>query len=150
MALPDTSGINVNTALLEVLQSLNAPDQMEPITSEDAQSIQGSRPTLVDPNAEFDSLANTGGQNGVQQEEGFESVDDFLNSNDLETVFGVDQELKPSAEGLTTGTNYFILMAEVELDGIKRRSYSLLKRSLDTKTNSIRVRSVRRSSEDLF
>lgn len=146
VALPDNAaGINVNTALPQVLQSLNAATESGPITEEYAEILQNSRPVLPDVNVENEQL------NAAEvKEEGFSDVGDFLSANEVETVFGTTTDLKPDPNGLTTGSSYFFLIAEVEIDKVKRRNYSLLKRDVDPRTNATSVLVLRRGSEDIF
>ena len=73
-----------------------------------------------------------------------------MNSNELETVFSADSELQPEQGGLTTGSQYFELFAELEIEGVTRHVYSLLKRDVDPKSNATRVRVFRRGTEELF
>jgi general secretion pathway protein K len=145
VALPEPNGINVNTAVVTVLQGLNKPEQIEPLSSEDAQMLSDSRPSSLSEVTNGDALVNS----SSKEQKGFENVAGFLSSKESKTVFGAGDNLIPK-EGLTTGSNYFILTAEVELDTIKRRSYSLLKRTIDNKTNLIKISVIRRSSESLF
>lgn len=146
IALPDTLGININTAITEVMQSLNGKAEEEPLALVDAETLENSRPVLKGPDEEENPLNASAPNN----EDAFTTVEDFLNANAVEALFGTDDELKPSAEGLTTGSHYFILIAEVQLNDVKRKWYSLLKRDVDPQTNSIRVRVVRRDGDDIF
>jgi len=147
IALPDnTSGINVNTALPQVLQSLNSSEESVPITDEDAETLKNSRPVLAGQGSEESPLSNV----ADVKEDGFTSVEDFLDSSEVEALFGSDQELMPALDGLTTGSDYFLLTLEVELDTIKRRMYSLLKRSVDPKTSVAQLYVIKRGSEDIF
>lgn len=146
IALPDsTAGINVNTALPQVLQSLNSPEESVPITDEDAETLKNSRPVLAvqdGDNSPLNAAAEV-------KTDGFSSVEEFLGDSGVETIFP-SKELKPPIGGLTTGSEYFLLTLEVELDTIKRRMYSLLKRYSDPKTSAAQIYVIKRSSEDIF
>ncbi len=150
VAIPDTAaGINVNTVSSDIMRSLNSKEETVPLSEEDGKTLESSRPVKVDRDSEDDG-ARTAVNDGTKKQEGFTKVEDFLDSNDIGTIFGSDVELHPEVGGLTTGSNYFLLSTELEINGVTRRGVSLLKRDTDQNTGKIAVRVVRRSSEDVF
>lgn len=145
VALPETVGININTASVDVLRSLNGSEETAPISLEDAELVEASRPVLESTNTE-----NEASDNVEKVTDGYENTQNFIDSNTVETVYSSDDTLKPVADGLTTGSDYFILSTEVEIDRVKRRSVSLLKRNTNPRTNAIQVQVIKRSTSDIF
>lgn len=162
VALPDSQvGININTAPIEVMRALNLRTAPEPLPLEDAQTLESSRPLKKDGVIVDDPLQN--GQSN-QPDKGHAEVKDFLDSSEFVQVFGVPERGPPSGppgsppppnnlpapEGLTTETQYFLLTAEVEIDKVIRRSYSMLRRKTEPRTNAYRMHTVRRGTESVF
>jgi general secretion pathway protein K len=147
IALPDQSGININTAPAEIMRTLNSNTEVTPISEEDSKTLESSRATAP--------IENNNGENvqvasNEEKKEGFSEIKDFLDSNEVGQVFSTDAKLHPEVAGLTTGSNFFLLKAEVEIDEVSRRIYSLLERDTDSKTNKTRVRVIRRGSEEVL
>lgn len=141
IALPDsTVGINIQTASSEVLQSINESTVEIPLDKADADSLQSAFPIA----GQSEDL--TGESN-----DGFKNVGEFFNSSEFQQVFGADSSLWPLEDGLTTGSDFFILNALVEVEGsdVQRQGTSLLKRYKD-KDGTIQVRVVRRGSSNIL
>ncbi len=120
IALPNTQGINVNTASLTVMRSLNQVNVETPLSEEDANTLISFRPSGVSAET---NLQSTSSANGA-----YESVNDFLESSSANTVFDADSKLWPPAQGLRTGSEYFILSAEAKIVNYRRRQLSIIKR----------------------
>ncbi len=149
IAIPDTAaGMNINTVSSEIMRTLNSKEETVPLSEQDGSTLESTRPVKVDKNSEDGE--RTVVNDGTKKQEGFTKIEDFLDSNEVGTIFGSDTELQPVADGLTTGSNYFLLSSELEINGVTRRGVSLLKRDTDQNTGKIAVRVVRRSSEDVF
>ena len=86
---------------------------------------------------------------GFRIQTAYGNVDDFLNSVDAQQVFGQDAAVRPSTDGLTTGSRYFLLKTEVAIVDLKRRTYSLLLRADDAR-DATRDRVIRRASDDVL
>jgi len=159
VALPDKAmGINVNTAPVEVLRTLNLKTEPEPSTLEDAQTLESSRPLKKDGVVDDDPLQSS---QGGQADKGYEDIEEFINSSEFVNLFGTAQSPAspsdpdppnnlPVKDGLTTETHYFLLTAEVEIDKVIRRSYSMLRRKKELRTNAFRMHTVRRATENVF
>ena len=131
IALPDsTAGININTANATLMRALNQPGVATPLSESDAEALVASRPKEGDQNASA-----------------FKNTADFLNSGDLHSILGDAPDLLPPEEGLTTGSDFFLISAEIELAGVQRQAYSLVQRSKD-KQGAIQVRVIQRGSEE--
>ena len=145
-ALPRAdAGININTALPEIMRTINGIGELTPVDEESGDTLSSSRPILEgDDNGEI-------GQDGqANKEEGFKSVEAFMQSEEVTSVFGQDENLLPSTDGLTTGTGYFLLRSDIQLGSLRRQVYSLLQRSQDPESNVVRVSVIRRGSDDVF
>lgn len=145
-ALPATDAVvNINTALPEIMRTINSIAEVTPIDEENGDRLSSSRPVLEeDDNAEI-------GQDGqANKEEGFKTVEAFIQSDAVASVFGQDANLLPTTDGLTTGTSYFLLRSDIQLGNLRRQVYSLLQRSQDSDTNGLSVNVIRRGSDDAF
>ena len=136
-ALPDEqAGLNINTAKIELLRTLGDQETNTPLDQEDAQRIQEmvpAAPTEAQTD-EFERPPN------ADLEDGFEDIQEFLNSEAIETIFGLEDEEKPLVTQLTTGSRYFILSTEIEIGNVKRRAYSLVKRGTTPEEPSLVIR----------
>jgi len=113
IALPPDSKLNVNTALPQVLQSLNGQNVLTPLTLEEVQEM------LLDRGEEL---------------KGFENLGDFQSSHGVTTAIGTTKGssgggLDPS--DLVVNSNYFIFKGETQVGDRIRRSRSILKREGD-------------------
>ncbi|MBX2808987.1 MAG: type II secretion system minor pseudopilin GspK [Cellvibrionaceae bacterium] len=143
VALPDSNaGINVNTAKRAILRTLTAAAVETPLDESDAQILEASRP----PAPDAQQAATEAEDNTVT--EGFDDLQAFFQSSAAATVFGADASVWPSAEGLTTGSHYFLLSAEAQIDETRRRGYSLLKRDLNN--GQPRTVVIRRATTEYF
>jgi len=134
VALPNTEGFNLNTALPALLRSLNERNTETPLALADAENLISTRPKVRQEAEDLGQAAN----------EAFESVDAFLNSSGTAQIFGNDPELWPSSEGLRTGSEYFILTAQVEIANYQRQQLSILKReAIDSGFKSSVIRRTR-------
>lgn len=123
VTLPDEkAGININTAKLEVLRSLNSPEIEVPLDPADAEVLMTGLPQLNSANAL--ELSNDAG-------ESYKQVSSFLSSDYVQSVFGSDATLLPPQEGLTTGSEYFLMEGEVSLGDIERTLFSLIRRVIN-------------------
>lgn len=140
VALPDESApLNVNTAKLAVLRSLGNVNTNTPLSEEDGKSLQESVPASPEQETQqtennFEPAPNT------SLEDGFNDVPEFLDSSAIESIFGIDPNEKPVDTLLDTGSQYFILKAEIEIGDVKRRVYSLLKRGASANDRPVVIR----------
>ena len=145
VVLPDVeAGINVNTAKLAIMRSITSPLEEEPMSVEDGEVLVSGRPPSPNDNSEegaFEAInANT---------DGFSKVSDFIADTNAATIYSTDPELLPTEQGLTTGSNYFLLNSEVQIAESVRNGYSLLKRDRDS-NNQHRVMVIKRSTTDVL
>jgi len=143
IALPNAEGFNINTASLALIRSLNQPNVETPLTEQDAVMLVSNRPlmTVVDNDNDLDEPPLT---------EAYESVEDFLASNEASQVFGVDPIFWPSVNGLRTGSQYFILTAKVSMLDYQRSQISIIKRESTTDgAKSVKTKVIRRTREQL-
>lgn len=117
IALPNADiGLNVNTASLEVVRSLNKQSILTPLLEEEAQTLKDE----IDPDV------------------GAATVDEFLALPSASTLFGGDGENSSfDTAGLTTASDYFLFFGEVAVGDHTKRGNSLLKRE-DGKVSTIR------------
>jgi general secretion pathway protein K len=95
--------LNIHTASAAVLRSINADDDLSPLSVADGQALVEQR-----------------------QAAGFADLEDFLSS----PVFASKQEQMQKAKSLLgESTGYFLLSAEVEVADRRMRLYSVLQRS---------------------
>jgi general secretion pathway protein K len=145
-ALPRAdAGININTALPEIMRTINGIEELTPIDEENGDTLSSSRPIL-----EGDDSGEIGQGGQANKKEGFKTVEAFMQSEEVASVFGQDENLLPSTDGLTTGTGYFLLRSDIQLGNIRRQVYSLLQRSQDPENDVVRVSVIRRGSDDVF
>jgi len=112
-ALPEATNLNINTAPAAVLLSLS--DKM---TAADAESLVAAR---------------SGGDGSEDGEQGFASVAEFLQRDELAGT-GVDPA------GLSLASSYFLIESTVQFAGRSQRLYSLLRRD-DTGKSVVLARS---------
>ena len=133
VALPDpAASININTASKALMQTLNQPVAEVPLQLAEAETLISSRET-----------------HRTQTDHAFEKSNDFLVSNEVQSVFGSDPKLWPNEQGLTTGSNFFLMTAEIEIAGVKRLTHSLFLRDKD-KNGALRVRVIRRGTGEVL
>ena len=95
--------LNIHTASATVLRSINADDDLSPLSAAEGEALVEQR-----------------------QAEGFADIDSFLES----PVFAGKQEQMAQAKaGLGESTSYFLLSAEVEVADRRMRLYSVLQRN---------------------
>ncbi|MFT6102957.1 MAG: general secretion pathway protein K [Granulosicoccus sp.] len=143
IALPNAEGFNINTASLALIRSLNQPNVETPLTEQDAVMLVSNRPlmTVVGSTSDLDEPPLT---------EAYESVEDFLTSNEASQVFGGDPIFWPSVNGLRTGSEYFILTAKVSMLDYQRSQISIIKRESTTDSaKSVKTKVIRRTREQL-
>ncbi|MFT6791106.1 MAG: general secretion pathway protein K [Cellvibrionaceae bacterium] len=137
VALPDTkAGINIHTALPEVMRTLNSPGIETPLAPAEGETLQASMPVADEPSDQV----------FAGPREGYKTAGAFRSGGDFAAVFGSNQNLWPPADGLSTGSQYFLLSTQMKVGNIERKSYSLLQR---TSSNSgvIEAQVVHRGSE---
>lgn len=102
------AGLNVNTMPPVLLRTLNNPDNLTPLTIEEADQIVEGRGS-----------------------EGYENIQLFQDSDVASMVFGAGQGGQPpiDTQDLTVSSDYFLLFGEVMVGDHVRRSNSLLFRS---------------------
>lgn len=103
-AVPDSAGININTASPRLLRTVNIAADLAPLSDYSGDSLEQRR----------------GGS-------GFASVEAFLNSPELSDL-ARERELL-LGEGLSVESNYFILQARAVIGGKSIASESLLERT---------------------
>ncbi len=122
IALPKDIPMNINTMSISTLRSLNSKSVTQPLSLEDAQ-------LLID----------------ARGEEGFESVQDFLDFPDVITMFDLDNNNRGQqnsasgfdSDGLATQSNFFIFIGETMVNDQMQYSKSMLMR---TDQNVVTVR----------
>lgn len=162
IALPDNSGININTASAPLMRTLNSKNNPEPLGEDDAQLLMNGRPTgaaistrsarepEIGVGAQLSSLSTPSSTDGALtggDKEAFNNISDFSNSEGFQTVFGRDPARWPDLEGLTTGSDYFLLSAQARVVNQYRRRISLLKRV--RKNSVVDTKVIRRSHNQL-
>ncbi len=131
IALPNTEGFNINTASVTVMRTLNQQNVETPLTESDALILIGQRPDTLSSDSE-----NTEKESGSA----YESVEDFLTSSEANQVFDTNPTFWPTAKGLRTGSEYFLLTIEVSLLEYQRRQVSIIKReNIDTGVTALVV-----------
>jgi len=140
VALPDeNAGLNVNTAKLALLRSVGNAKTNTPLEEDDGKRLQELVPAAP-PEASDNNEDNVEPAVNADIEDGFEDVQEFLESDAIESIFGIEAEELPMTAQLTTFSRYFILSTEIEIGGIKRRAYSLLKRGASPSEPSLVIR----------
>ena len=141
IALPSDVGFNVNTALVPVMRSLNQQNIETPLDETDVELLLSDRPIAQ-------QIVRADEQDDViDAREAFESTDEFLASDAISRAFDNDPDFWPDAEGLRTGSEYFILEVEVTINDYQRRQISLLKRELTSE--GVKTKVLRRTRQQL-
>jgi general secretion pathway protein K len=145
IALPSDVGFNVNTALTPVMRSLNQQNIETPLSETDVELLMAERPLVRDvestvsvDNSEIDQ---------TDARKAFESVDDFLASDGVSRAFDNDPDFWPDAQGLHTGSEFFILKSDVTINDFQRRQVSILKRELTSE--GVKTKVLRRTRQQL-
>ena len=141
IALPSDVGFNVNTALVPVMRSLNQQNIETPLDETDVELLLSDRP-IAQQIVRADEQDDV-----VDAREAFESTDEFLASDAIGRAFDNDPDFWPDAEGLMTGSEYFILEVEVTINDYQRRQISLLKRELTSE--GVKTKVLRRTRQQL-
>ena len=141
IALPSDVGFNINTALVPVMRSLNQQNIETPLSESDVELLMSERPLLQEAGA-LDEVENT-----ADTRQAFESVNDFLESDVISRAFDNDPDFWPDAEGLRTGSEFFILETEVIINDYQRQQISLLKRELTPE--GVKTKVLRRTRQQL-
>jgi general secretion pathway protein K len=141
IALPSDVGFNINTALVPVMRSLNQQNIETPLSESDVELLMSERPLLQETGA-LDEVENT-----ADTRQAFESVNDFLESDVISRAFDNDPDFWPDAEGLRTGSEFFIFETEVIINDYQRQQISLLKRELTPE--GVKTKVLRRTRQQL-
>lgn len=129
VVLPNDIGFNINTALPAVMRSLNQQNIDTPLVETEVGLLTEGRP--VSPSAQnAETVEDGNGDGNIQNNQAYESVDDFLSSDGANRAFDIDPDFWPDAQGLRTGSEFFILDVTVTLNESSHRQTSLLKREL--------------------
>lgn len=139
IALPDSTGININTVSATIIRAINEKDIETPISEDDAATLLGQRPSKPDGNTDDELAASASTP--------FETTQAFTESSEFAQVFANDPETWPDVSGLRTGSEYFILSAQVELLDYQRTQLSIIKR--EAAEDSYKARVIRRTREQL-
>lgn len=142
VALPASAGININTASVTIMRSINEKDIDTPISQEDANTLIGQRPVKPE-GGKTDDSSNT----FTTDASPFESTEAFTGSSEFAQIFANDPKAWPPIDGLRTGSEYFILTAQVEMLDYQRYQMSVLKR--ETADDGYKTRIIRRTREQL-
>ncbi|BFM17710.1 GspK family T2SS minor pseudopilin variant XcpX [Maricurvus nonylphenolicus] len=113
VVLPGTQGLNINTASLKLLRTLQSANELEPLSTYDAEQL---------------ILAREGSY--------YRSVKAFLNSEEGRQLAESTGNLQ--TEGLTVASGYFVLYAEVSLVRQRRQLTSVLVRNGESVTPVLR------------
>jgi len=114
IALPDKNiGININTASVEIIRTIHQDAIEEPHSAEDGLSLIEARPR---------GLSDRAGPDEAVTGEAYETIDDFIDSDAADLIFGSDPKNKANNFGLVVGSEYFLLTAEVNLLDYERSS----------------------------
>lgn len=127
-------GLNVNTAPAQLIRAINLSASAEPIDLSDADSLISSRPATAEAKAE----AERDGRIATKESEGFKSIDEFKGTTDFDSVFADNAE-QLNLDGLEVGSDFFILLTDIEINSVQRSSYSLIERTGDKGTYRTRV-----------
>ncbi|MGS2718578.1 type II secretion system minor pseudopilin GspK [Eionea flava] len=148
VVLPNDVGFNVNTALPAVMRSLNQQNIDTPLVESDAALLTEGRP-LAEDTAAIDNNENATAENNseIQDSQAFESVEDFLASDGFSRAFDNDPDFWPDAQGLHTGSEFFILDIEITINTSSHRQMSLLKRELTQE--GVKTKVLRRTRQQL-
>jgi general secretion pathway protein K len=128
IALPNNQGFNINTASVALMRSLNQQNIEAPLSEEAATILMAGRPQNANETA-------------------YESANDFLESSEANQIFDTNPTFWPVANGLRTGSEFFILTAKVSLVGYEQQLTSIIKR-VSTQTG-VKTIVLRRTREQL-
>ncbi|MGH1486801.1 MAG: type II secretion system minor pseudopilin GspK [Cellvibrionaceae bacterium] len=149
VALPNIGlepSLNVNTADVRLLRTVNRNTDPLPIDLADAEQLVVERPKSATANINADDSANTNTSSSTSSKE-FESISDFQGSSDFKAIF-TDPADQPNLDGLDVGSDLFFLVSEIEIGGVNRRNYGLIERSNNAGKYTARV--IRRGSDGIF
>jgi len=110
-ALPDSAVINVNTAGSVIIRSINALDDLQPISESETEAIINAR------DSSFGSTRIAG--SNYSEISGFSAVSDFIEAHPAESLDG---------SGLGIDSAFFLLDATIQFLDRKFRMYSVLYR----------------------
>lgn len=148
VALPNDVGFNVNTALPAVMRSLNQQNIDTPLVESDAALLTEGRPLLNNTaTTENEESISAETESDIQEGQAFESVDDFFASDGFSRAFDNDPDFWPDAQGLHTGSEFFILDIEITINASSHRQMSLLKRELTQE--GVKTKVLRRTRQQL-
>ncbi len=143
IALPDKNiGINVNTAPVEIIRTIHQNAIEEPHSEEDGARLIETRPKRIGDKVESVEAIQASSD---QKEKAYEKVEDFIESDAANLIFGTDTKQKPNASGLQIDSKYFLLTADVKLLDYKRSQTSLLKR--ESTSTGFTTKVIRRNRE---
>lgn len=114
VALPQSAGLNINTASLALLRSLNREDRLNPLPAVTAEQWITER-----------------------GEQGFASLDAFVGGATARDLLRPEGALL-SIEGLSVRSDWFLVVSEVVLEGRERRQLSLLSRDANGQRIALR------------
>ncbi|MDY0007733.1 MAG: type II secretion system minor pseudopilin GspK [Spongiibacteraceae bacterium] len=114
VALPQPAALNLNTAPLALLRSINREDRLDPLPA-----VTAAR-----------WIAERG-------EQGFASVDAFIGGAASQDLLR-PEAAQLSTEGLSVRSNWFLVISDVQLEGRQRRQLSLLHRDANGQRISLR------------
>jgi general secretion pathway protein K len=140
IALPNTEGFNINTAPIALMRSLNQQNVETPLTEQDVEMLISNRPAVT-------PVGDNGDQLEPLSTQAYESVEDFLTSNEASQIFDTNPTFWPSANGLRTGSEYFILTAKVSMLDYQRSQISIVKR--ESTADGVKTKVIRRTREQL-
>ena len=141
VALPSDVGFNINTASVAVMRSLNQQNIEIPLSLSGAELLMSARPMDVD------NIQGGGSTITINTNEAYTSVEDFLASDAAGRAFDIDPDFWPDANGLLTGSEFFILAADVTINDHQRRQESLLKREMTSA--GVKTKVLRRTRQQL-
>lgn len=111
IALPNTLGFNINTAPVELMRVLAQQNVETPLSEEEALQLMAARPSADNKSASA-----------------YETVEQFLTSDVASQIFDTNPTLWPSANGLRTGSQYFLLTTKAQFLKYQSQQISVLKR----------------------
>ncbi|MEO0444287.1 MAG: hypothetical protein AAFZ92_11220, partial [Pseudomonadota bacterium] len=118
----------------------------------DAASLIQGRPESStkqpDSDADSDSQANSLANRQQGGGSAFNNINDFTGSADFTAIFSDSDESTLYTQNLGTGSDGFMLMAEITINDILRRHFSFIERENENGTYTARI--IQRASEDLF
>lgn len=125
IALPPDAKLNINTMPLRLMQTINDPNDLLPLTAADAQLLIDERDAVLT------AAPGTGGGGEAgaseQSTSGFENVEAFKNSQTLPTLVADAAQLDVS--DLTVRSDFFLLFSDTQVGEQIRSSASMLKRT---------------------